>query len=259
MSALVHEALAVSKVHWNGEILFDGKLEDIGLAGLVSPDFDPLRRVRAPAPPHANAAFRAVYVQLLLGLGPGGVGCGPHALLAKPQGDDSRHVSPRLVQACAGVDALQLLVAKREEQPCQWIHSQVEQAPPAHLELVKPLHLERNAEAKVCRASDDFPELPRLEEGSNLPRRWEAPRPHSLHEKQVLLLREGHHLPHLSSIHADRLLAKHVLSLVQRLHHKLAVRRVNRADVHHIDLSVLEEAVIPPIVLWNPKRFGKTF
>lgn len=67
------------------------------------------------------------------------------------------------------------------------------------------------------------------------------PRPHGLHEEQLLLPRLLDQQPRLLGRDGERLLAQHVLARLERQHGVLEVVAVRRRDVDDVDVGVRHE------------------
>lgn len=96
----------------------------------------------------------------------------------------------------------------------------------------------------ICSNTQHLPNLSLLNERAHLHAQREIPRPHSLHQKEVLLLGQINQDFGLRRIHGKRFLAQHILPTLQRETRVLVVMRMRRGDVDDVDVGVSHELIV---------------
>ena len=98
--------------------------------------------------------------------------------------------------------------------------------------------------ASVGNNAQHFTNVSILNPIPNLDRDRKVPRPHSLHQEQVLLPRRFNENLRLRSIHRESLLTEDILPMLQSKHHVLEMVRVRGRNVDDVHVLVFDKLFV---------------
>lgn len=110
--------------------------------------------------------------------------------------------------------------------------------------LSPPSLFNRIPKAVIRQHSQHFTNRALLNQLPHLHTEREVPRPHSLHQKQILALCRFAQDLRLCRIDGKCLLTQYMLPGFKRQHHILEMMRVRRRDVHHVHIGVGHELLV---------------